>query len=225
MSMQAAALVIKELEKKKDLSLCAATGNSPQGVYEALVSEHQKNKNLFRELRIVKLDEWCGLPANDSGTCEHYLCTRLLKPLGISSHRYLGFSSDAMNPETECQRIRSTLKRMGPIDLCVLGLGKNGHLGFNEPGRFVQPHGHVAKLTEQSRHHTMIQEVDTKPKYGMTLGLWNILSSKRIILLVSGSGKEETRNKLLSGKLTTQCPATFLWLHSNVDCLVNEGLD
>ena len=112
------------------------------------------------------------------------------------------------------------VKEQGPIDLCILGLGKNGHLGFNEPADELQPHCHIADLAVQSQQHSMILDSSIKPTQGITLGMQEILSSKRILLLVSGSGKEEAKKKLLSGDITSQCPASLLWKRDNVDCLV-----
>lgn len=223
LSLQAASLVISEITQQKDLLLCAATGRSPIGLYEALVRKAQTDGALFDALRIIQLDEWGGLSENAPDSCERYLRTRLLDPLGISPARYIGFASAAPEPEEECLRIRSALARHGPIDVCVLGLGINGHIGFNEPGPVLLPHCHVARLSNDSRRHAMVGAMNEPPHFGLTLGLQEILAARRILLLVTGEGKRQARTGLLSGEVSTALPASFLWLHGNTDCLIDQS--
>jgi len=220
MSVHGASIVIEELRKKPNLLLCASTGNSPSGLYEELTRKAKSEKTLFQQIKIVKLDEWIGLGKNSKGTCEYYLRKKVIKPLEISEDRYLSFDSLTTDPAKDCKRIQFELQKHDPIDLCVLGLGTNGHIGFNEPGAFVQAQCHVAQLASKTQHHGMIAGETVSPKYGMTLGMGDILSAKKIIMLVSGEGKDMARESLFTTKITTQCPASFLWLHSNVECLV-----
>ncbi len=219
-SRRGIAMVKEEIHRKKDLLLCAATGKSPYKIYEGMVRESDRNKQLFRDLRIIKLDEWWAIPVGSEGTCENYLRKRLVAPLSIPENRYLSFKSDATDPESECKRISSLLFSLGPIDLAILGLGKNGHIGLNEPGTYLQPYSHLVTLSEQSQQHAMTEHMDERPTYGMTLGIKEILSSKKIILIVSGADKQVATKTLFSGVITTECPASFLWLHDHVHCLL-----
>lgn len=220
--MQAASLVISEITQKRDLLLCAATGRSPIGLYGELVRKAHTDRALFDALRIIKLDEWGGIPENAPESCERYLRTRLLDPLGIPPARYVAFASAHPEPAEECKRIRSELARHGPIDVCVLGLGLNGHIGFNEPGPALLPHCHVARLSDDSRRHAMVRFMDRTPSFGLTLGMQEILAARRVILLVAGEGKQQATTGLLSGEVSTTLPASFLWLHHNVDCLIDQ---
>ncbi len=221
MSDMAASLVLEELVKKPGLLLCAATGNSPEGLYRELVRTAGKDKSLFDQIRILKLDEWGGVPAYYPVTCEFFLKKKLLEPLDISEDRYITFASDPEDPEAECQRIRSALEKEGPIDICILGLGRNGHLGLNEPSPELELYCHVAELREDSLQHTMIASLERKPIYGLTLGMKEILSSRMIILLLSGKEKKEVTEKFLSGKVSTELPASLLHLHPRVECLLD----
>ena len=223
MSGRAANIVLEEIVEKKNLLICAPTGNSPSGMYRSLAQTFQQNPEIFNEFRVLKLDEWGGLSADHPGSCEHYLQKHLLGPLKISKDRYAGFMPNPEDAKKECERVQHIIDHEAPMDLCILGLGKNGHIGFNEPGEFLQPHCHVAQLSEESKKHGMVDGMQQKPEYGMTLGLHDILSAKRIVLLIYGSGKEEATSMLMSKKITTQFPVTFLWLHDNVDCLVVKG--
>jgi galactosamine-6-phosphate isomerase len=222
LSAEACRLVLAEIERRRDSLVCAATGHSPSGLYAELVRHAEADPALFDRLRVVKLDEWGGVPPTDPGSCEHYLRTRLLDPLGVPSERYLAFSGMAPDPSAECERIRTELERRGPIDVCVVGLGINGHIGFNEPGPSLVPHCHVAQLSESTRSHTMVRSLGSAPRFGLTLGMQEILGSRRIILLVAGEGKRDVAVRILSGEVSTTLPASFLWLHGNVDCLIDR---
>ena len=120
------------------------------------------------------------------------------------------------------KRIQKEYDHFGSIDVCILGLGINGHVALNEPSDFLEPRAHMAKLSELTLQHLMIQEMSKRPSFGLTLGMADILQSKMIILLISGATKKRITGKFLSGKLTTSLPASFLWLHSNIECLVDK---
>lgn len=224
MSEVAASLVISEIQTRKNSLLCMATGNSPMGLYNKLVESSQVDQANFKELRMVKLDEWGGVHENDPITCEYYLRTRVLNPLKISSDRYISFISNPLHPKEECRRVQSELDQQGPIDICILGLGKNGHIGFNEPDSHLQPFCHVANLSEDSLTHSMVQSMDQKPNFGLTLGMKDILNSKKIILLVTGKDKKKVIEHLEQKKVTTNLPASFLWLHKTVECIIDQNV-
>ena len=156
MSREAAARITAGVRVKKDLRVCAATGASPAGLYRELAHQSQLEPGLFDQLRVVKLDEWHGVPHADPVTCEHFLQERLLAPLAITAERYLSFSSIAPDPDQECRRIRRELDRTGGIDVCILGLGVNGHIGFNEPAAALEPWCHVARLSGATLAHSML---------------------------------------------------------------------
>ena len=222
-SREASGIIIRQLATNKNLLLCAATGNSPSGTYERLVEEYGKRPELFAGLRVLKLDEWGGIPMDAPGSCESYLQSRLLSPLHISGSRYLSFDSDAADPEGECKRVQGELEKAGPIDCCVIGLGMNGHIGLNEPAATLQPDFHLAQLSEGTLGHSMVQAMNPKPSYGLTMGMADILRARTILLLISGKDKRSiTRELLLSKKLTTHLPASFLWLHPNTICLLDK---
>ena len=222
LSREAATLVLKELELKKNALLCAATGDSPTGTYNLLKQAFDIQPGLFSELRVIKLDEWGGVPMNSSFTCESYLQHHLTGPLQVESDRYISFQSNPQNPVAECDRIQQELKKAGPIDICILGLGMNGHLALNEPGEFLEAGVHIATLSESSLKHPMIKDMEMKPSYGLTLGMADILQSAFILLIISGAKKKEITSRLFSRKISTALPASFLWLHANVVCLIDQ---
>ena len=215
MSQKATEIVLEEVQGNPEALLCTATGSSPTKLYQNLA----KHKETFEKARIIPLDEWIGLPTPE-GSCHGYIEEHVLNPLHIPEEHYLRFNADAESLEKECNRIQKLLNKEGPIDLCILGLGKNGHLGFNEPAEKLQPHCHIANLAQQSLEHSMIGGTSSKPTKGLTLGMQDILASKKIILMVSGEGKADATKQLLSKTITNDCPATWLWNHNNVDCLI-----
>ncbi|HEY8999823.1 MAG TPA: galactosamine-6-phosphate isomerase [Mucilaginibacter sp.] len=208
--------IIHELQQNPKSLICAATGNSPTGVYQKLVDKKESFDT--SDLRFIKLDEWYGLGINDEGSCEKYLHEHLFNPLGISHNKYIAFDGKASDPEKELQDVDNYLDEHGPIDLCILGLGKNGHIAFNEPSDTLHPHAHLAPLSATSLQHTMIKGTGEQIKYGMTLGMTDILQSKKIILLVNGTSKNAIMQKLMEQKISTQLPASLLWLHADVQC-------
>jgi len=224
LSRAAADQIISALEKNKSALICAATGNSPTGTYGLLKNHFDLHPELFSDLRIIKLDEWGGLPLDDPSTCESYLVKHLTGPLQITAGRYISFQSNPEDPARECDRIQRELSLAGPIDLCILGLGVNGHLALNEPGAFLVAGPHKAELSETSLMHPMIERKGGKPSFGLTLGMADILRSACILFLVSGSKKKDILSDLMNRQISTSLPASFLWLHPNVVCLIDRNV-
>jgi len=180
-------------------------------------------------MRIIKLDEWCGLRADDPASCEEYLQQHLVQPLNISADRYIAFKSDPKDPQAECERIASALAHNGPIDLAILGIGINGHIGFNEPHAVFASHAHVSELALESRQHAMLSRstVDNPQeivRYGLTLGMSDLLQARQVILLVSGSSKRKPLQRMLDTSSTEPAsPASFLWQHhANAICICDQ---
>jgi galactosamine-6-phosphate isomerase len=216
----ASALIISKIQAARDLLLCTATGNSTTLTYRKVV-EH-KEQFQSDALRIIKLDEWGGIPMDNPKSCESYLREKLIIPLEIREENYLSFNSNAREPAAECQRMQKLLDESGPVDLCILGLGLNGHIAFNEPAAFLQPHCHIAQLSDKALSHSMAKEMGIRPAYGLTLGMTDIFNAKQILLLITGGSKAEITRDLMKQQVTALLPASFLWLHSNVQCLCDQ---
>jgi len=213
LSRRATGVILTALARKPNLLLCAAGGSTPLRTYQSLAEHYAQKPETFHTLRVMKLDEWGGLTMDDPGTCEQQLRTHLINPLRLSEDRYFGFASHTSDPDAECKRVHDRLACEGPIDLCVLGLGVNGHVGMNEPASALQPFAHVATLTESSMQHSMLVRAKTRPSHGLTLGMGELLASRAVLLLVGGANKREPLARLLERKICTEFPASFLWLH------------
>lgn len=218
LSQKAAEIVISEVKVKKNLLFCAATGNSPTGMY----AEMAKNKDQFFGMRVVKMDEWGIIPLSHPDSCESYLQKHLLDPLEISKYRYFGFDTSPEYVEEECEKMQKLIAEKGPFDVCILGLGKNCHIAFNEPASSLQPFFHKATLAPSTIQHDPALSQGNEPAYGLCVGMSDILQSKKIIFLVTGKGKHRAIEQILEGKITTECPASFLWMHPNVECLIDK---
>jgi galactosamine-6-phosphate isomerase len=219
LSQFAAKLVIDEVQHKKDLLFCAATGNSPTGMYAELA----KNKSLFDRMRIVKMDEWGIIPLSHPDSCESYIKKHVLEPLDIPAEMYVGFDTAPESVSVECTRMQNFISDQGPFDICILGLGKNGHIAFNEPADFLQPDFHKSVLAPSTIQHDPALSQGPEPAYGLCVGMKDILETRKIIFLITGKGKQDAIKQILDKKISTQCPASFLWMHPNVECLIDKN--
>lgn len=210
MSHAAAECVLEAVRRKPDSVICVATGASPVGVY-AVLAEHREE---LAHIRVVKLDEWGGLPMDDPSTCEVYIQKHILTPWGVTQDRYEGFVSDAPNPRTECRRIRQRIQELGGLDIAILGMGADGHVGLNYPADCLPALAHTTDAS--TLRHAMLEAAKGTPTHGLTLGMGEILEARRIVLVVNGSGKAEAVTRLARGELTTRFPASLLWLHHEV---------
>lgn len=213
MSQAAARALASEVQVKRNSLICLATGSSPKRTYDLIVEHAREDNELYGQVRWLKLDEWGGLAMDDPASCEHFLRQILLSPLSVPPERYFGWESQPKNPEMECRRVAQWLDANGPIDIQVLGLGQNGHLGFNEPAEQLQSAPHVATLSSVSLSHTMLRQSQGEVEYGLTLGMGDILNARRIFLLVSGEKKAQQLLRLATGKISPQFPASLLRRH------------
>jgi galactosamine-6-phosphate isomerase len=222
MSQEATDIILRELKQRPNLLLCASAGGTPTRSYELLAARYARDPGLFKQMRMLQIDEWCGLPPGSLATCHADLQTKLLGPLHITRDRYKGFRTDAPDLQTECGRMARWLAAHGPIDVCILGLGANGHVAMNEPAAAMTPHAHVAELARSSRQHALLKTLAKKPRYGLTLGMGDILRSHRILLLVNGKRKRQALSRLMKPEITARFPASFLWLHPDATVLCDR---
>ncbi len=216
---RAATLVWEAAEAEPGLLICLASGETPTGAYARLAGAPAR----LAGARFIQLDEWAGLGADDPASCAAHLRRMLAGPLAVPSERWIGFRGNAPDALAECRRMQTALEEAGPIDLCILGLGQNGHVALNEPSDGFDPFCHVATLDAQSRAHPMLSGSAVRVSHGLTLGLGDILRARRILLLVSGSAKRAPLARLAARRVTPELPASFLWLHGNTICLCDRA--
>lgn len=215
-SQKCAETMAAQIVEKPDSRLCLATGGSPLEAYRRFARLVLETGIDVSRTFFVKLDEWHGISMDNPATCETFLQRELFRPLGISQENILSFDSMVENPELECKRVADVLDAMEPLDLTILGIGRNGHLGLNEPSEFLLPRPHAAALAEKTLGHAMLKENDKPVSRGMTLGMADLLQSRHIVMMVAGEGKEEATAGMLAGTVTTSNPASFLQLAAKV---------
>lgn len=220
LSRRAADWLAERLRQRPTSLVSLAAGSTPGRTYELVAELGKREPALVAGARWLKLDEWGGLAMDDPASCEHQLRRTLITPLAAGD-RYTAFESQPADPVAECARIARWLDANGPIDVCVLGLGINGHLGFNEPADHLMPHAHVARLSDSSLTHAMLQETTGRPTYGVTLGIADLIQAREVLMLVSGATKRSPLERFLSGRIETQFPASLLHLHPRVTALVD----
>lgn len=218
----AAGRIAASIEADPQAALCVATGDSPRGVYAALAERRRSGELNTSQLIVVKLDEWHRMRMDDPSTCEVFVQELVVGPLGISAERYVGFDSDASDPAVECARVDGELDRIGGIGVAVLGIGRNGHIGLNEPGPALEPRSHYVEISDRTKGHVMIagRTVD----YGLTLGMRDLLASRHAVLIATGSEKEAALEQLFSGRISLDCPATLMLLHPNLDIVCDASV-
>lgn len=202
--------VVSSVSKNPEALICVATGESPIGLYQLFPEQSE----LFKYIRILKLDEWGGIKPDDPSTCETYIKKNIIKPLKLNEKQLMGFQSDAENSENECNRIKSMVNHCNGIDVCILGMGADGHIGLNFPADTIIPEAHT--VPSHYLTHSMLDKAKEKPTYGYTLGFKEILNSREIILLVKGTSKREALKLLLKGEISTHFPASLLLLSGNL---------
>jgi galactosamine-6-phosphate isomerase len=222
LSRRAADWLAERLRTRPTALVSLAAGSTPGRTYQLLAERAANEPALAANCRWIKLDEWGGLAMDDPATCEHQLKSTLIAPLAAAD-RYVAFNSRPPDRAAECARVAAWLAANGPIDVCVLGLGTNGHLGFNEPADALTPHAHIAELAESSLTHAMLKQTSGRPTCGLTLGMADLLQAREILLLVSGESKRGPLTRLLAGQITTRFPASFLLLHAGVTLLADSA--
>jgi galactosamine-6-phosphate isomerase len=189
-------------------------------MYHDVVNRCHQEQIRTNEIKCIKLDEWYRLPMDHPSTCEYYLQKEFIDPLHLREDQVIGFNSDAIDPFQECLRIENLIQDIS-IDICILGLGSNGHLGLNEPADHLDLDIHVASLEPSSQKHSMLENV--KVKTGMTLGMGAIFSSKQVLFLVTGSHKKGPYAEIFTREITTRNVATLLWLHQQTLCVIDDS--
>lgn len=221
---RASQYVIQQVQRKADSVLGLATGSTPEGVYRLLAMDHEQNQTSYRHVRTVNLDEYVGLAHNHPNSYRYYMNHHLFQYLDIplsQTHLPDGLSPDL---EVECRHYDYLIKQLGGVDLQLLGIGLNGHIGFNEPGTPFTSKTHVVELTDSTRraNQRFFASLEDVPHQAITMGISTIMESREILLLVSGQHKAHILHRLLTEKVDEQLPASVLKQHPQVTVLADR---
>lgn len=222
LSEKAAEIIIEQVNKKPDSILCLAGGDTPVGTYEKMVEASKSGKVDFSQCRFVGLDEWVGLGEENTGSCISYLNRYVFKPLEIQKENIVFFNAKASDLKAELTRINNFVSTYGPIDLSLLGVGVNGHIGFNEPYASLENEAHIVDLDETTQEvGKKYFEGENTVSQGISLGMKQLLESKTVIVVANGSSKAEAIESLKSGKYDASKPVSALNSHTNTFAILN----
>lgn len=216
-SSQKAANAIQAFMANKPYPLiCVASGDSPAGIYRNFVTSGSKKELDLNHWSFLGLDEWVGLNGNDEGSCRYHLNAQLFSPLKIANSQICFFDGASKNLEEQCQITESTIQKHGGIELAILGLGMNGHIGMNEPNTSALTRSHIIELDLITAQvgQKYFQSPQTLSQ-GITLGIASLLEAKTIILIVNGEKKAAIVKQVVEGEITEKTPASILRRHPN----------
>ncbi|MEK5039136.1 glucosamine-6-phosphate deaminase [Sporosarcina sp. FSL K6-3457] len=223
-SEQAAQLVEAQVIENGQSVLGLATGSTPVGLYKELIEGVKKRGVSYKNVSTINLDEYIGLPADHAESYHTFMAENLFNHIDISIDNTHVPNGMASSPEDECVRYEEIIDRVGPIDLQILGIGTNGHIGFNEPGTDPESLTHIAELVASTRESNarFFPSIDDVPTHAVTTGIKSILKSKKIVLIASGASKAEAVKQLLSKEISQDFPASYLWNHADVTLIVDK---
>ncbi|MGG3804488.1 glucosamine-6-phosphate deaminase [Metabacillus fastidiosus] len=225
MSKLAAEKMLAVIKEKFNATIGLATGGTPKGVYAELRKDHQANGTSYGQIKTVNLDEYVGLSPDDPNSYHYYMNEEFLSHINIKEENIHLPNGIADDLQTECKRYEEIISSLGGIDLQLLGIGHNGHIGFNEPGTSFESRTHLVHLTEEtiqanSRYFDSIDDVPTK---ALTMGIKTILESNEIILVANGKEKAKAIKFLVEDPIDELVPASALRSHANVTIIVDEA--
>lgn len=222
-SKLAADYLINTVKAKNDAILGLPTGSTPIGMYQEVINRYKDNIS-FQNVRTFNLDEYVGLDKSNLNSYRYFMDENLFSHIDIKEENIHIPNGVATDIEKECINYENLLKTTGQMDIMYLGIGHNGHIGFNEPDEFFEPYTHIVKLTEDTieANKRFFDNIESVPQTAITMGIKTIMSAKKIILLASGESKAEAILKTVKGKITPRVPASILQLHNDVTLIIDK---
>ena len=225
MSEKAAAILADIVKSKPDCVLGLATGSTPVGMYTKLGEMCQAGELDFSRVKSVNLDEYYPISPENEQSYRYFMNEKLFDNINIDKANTYVPDGSAADPDKACAEYEKIVDSMGQVDIQVLGIGHNGHIGFNEPADKLHPLTHVTDLTESTINANVrfFNSIDEVPTRALTMGIGTILRAKKIIILANGEGKRAAVRKMLEGMLDCSCPASMLNVHPDVVVICDEA--
>lgn len=218
MSQVGARIIADVVINKPDCVLGLATGSTPVGVYKKLVEMYENGKLDFSKVKTFNLDEYYPISQKDPQSYYYFMQDNLFSKVNVPAENIHIPCGEASDPDEECKNYDKTLAENGGTDLQLLGIGINGHIGFNEPDEALFASTHCTGLTESTiqANSRFFESADLVPTKALTMGIGSILSSKKIVIMANGKNKHQAVSALLDDMITTNVPATMLKVHKDV---------
>ena len=225
MSRAAADIFAEIIASKKDCVLGLATGDTPIGMYECLVEDYKMGKVDFAGVKSVNLDEYYPITPDNEQSYRYFMNYHLFDKVNINKEKTFVPDGQAKDVVKSCEEYEKNIDALGGIDIQILGIGRNGHVGFNEPDNGLIPFTHVTDLTANTieANSRFFESEDDVPKQALTMGIQSIFKARKIVILASGEGKAEAIKRMLGGRITTECPASLLRLHPDVTLICDKN--
>lgn len=216
-------LLIEQVQKKPESVLGLATGSSPIPTYQYLAKEYAAGNVSFRKVTTFNLDEYCDLPREDQNSYYSFMFENLFRHTDIDPARVNFLNGNAADEQAECAQYEARIRAAGGIDLQLLGIGNNGHIGFNEPAEEFTHATYKVALTESTLEANKRFFPDSDmPRYALTMGIDSILQAKRILLIATGEAKAQAVRDMIKGELSPKCPASVLQKHADVHIFLDR---
>jgi len=225
MSKKAASIISSQVIIEPNSVLGLATGDTPLGMYKELIKKYKENEVDFSKVKTFNLDEYYGLERDNIQSYYFYMINNFFKFINIDSNNINIPNGTSNDIEEDCLNYERKIKEAGGIDIQVLGIGVNGHIGFNEPNVNFEAQTHLVNLNENTikSNARFFNSIDEVPKKAISMGIKTILQSKKIILLASGESKAEAVYNTVKGKISPEIPSSILQLHQNVTIILDES--
>ena len=225
LSAKAANIMAAQITMKPNAVLGLATGSTPEGLYAKLIEKYNAGELDFSEIKTVNLDEYKGLTRDHDQSYYYFMNDKLFNHINIDMNNTHLPNGKAADLDAEAARYEKEVAALGYADLQVLGVGHNGHIGFNEPDSFLVQDTHVTDLTEDTidANSRFFEGANEVPKQALTMGIGTIMHAKKIILLASGANKRDAIATLFNGKVDPMSPVTVLNLHHDVTLLCDDA--
>jgi glucosamine-6-phosphate deaminase len=225
MSKVSSQIIAREIQKRHDLVLGLATGDTPVGTYKELVNIHKKEGLDFSKVKSFNLDEYVGLAPLHKNSYNYFMWENLFNHVNINPENVYIPQGNTEDPEEFCIWYEEQIKKAGGIDLQVLGIGGDGHIAFNEPGSSFASRTRIKALYKQTIEDNarFFDNIEDVPRFAITMGVGTILEARKILLIANGEKKAEVCAQFIEGPVTSQITATALQLHSYVTVVLDKG--
>lgn len=224
LSRQAANIISAQVILKPDSVLGLATGSSPLGTYKQLIEWYKKGDIDFSKVVSVNLDEYVGLDGSNDQSYRYFMNKNFFEHINININNTFVPNGCAVDLAGEGKRYDEHIAELGGIDLQLLGIGLDGHIGFNEPDKYFVKSTHVVDLHESTikANSRFFANIDDVPKRAITMGMVSIMQAKKILLIASGKEKRDILEKAFYGPITPEIPASILQLHPDITVIYSE---
>ncbi len=224
LSAAGAGIIADVIKNKPNAILGLATGSSPEGIYANLVKMYESGELDFSAVKSVNLDEYVGLDGSNDQSYRYFMQDKLFNHVNIKPENTHVPNGCAEDFEKECYEYDKMIKDFGGSDIQLLGIGLDGHIGFNEPDSYFEKNTHLVDLHESTikANARFFENEDEVPKKAITMGMLSIMSAKKILLIASGSAKKDIIEKAVNGPITPEVPASILQLHPDATVIYSE---